>query len=647
MTPPAEILTQPLFRAIAAALVHFLWQGTLVAVLLWVGNRILRRSSAQARYAAACGALAVMLALPALTVWRLQVRRVATPPGPGAPSATSTAPAPGRTAAAPSPAQPDSLTPIAPWIVSAWLSGVCFFSIRFLGGYLAAQRLRHRGICPAGEVSKVRLRELAARLRVSRPVRLLESTLVEVPTAVGILRPLILLPAGIATGMAPQQLDSLLAHELAHVARGDYLINLFQALAETLLFYHPAVWWISGRIRIERENVCDDLAVAVTGNPVAYARALVGLAERRDRERRLVVAADGGRLWKRITRLAKSSEPPAGPSPRWLAAAMALAGVLALGAAARVPAASDAAEGTQRAPAPSPTARPHGPDTAPVEPARREGSAQRAVPRSAPGAAPESRAILTPEELVAFRIHGVTPEFIGGIVALGYDKASPQELVALRIHGVTTEFIREMTATFGHLPLEEYTTFRIHGLTPESSRSLRAAFGTLSADEAVSLRIHGVDADFAKAFSDAGYAKPSAEEAISLRIHGVDPADAAAWKRLGFGNPSLDELVSLRIHGATPEFAGALRAEGLRDFSLDDLVSMRIHGVTPEFVHEIRALGYASLTADDLMAFRIHGVTPGWIRAANGKAGARLSAEDLLDWRIHERRTDREVEEEP
>src|SRR5438045_8014050 len=118
---------------------------------------------------------------------------------------------------------------------------------------------------------------LARRLRVSRPIRVLQSAAVQVPAVIGWLRPVILLPASALTGLTPLQLDALLAHELAHVRRYDYLVNLIQSVIETLLFYHPAVWWVSQQVREEREHCCDGLAVAVCGDPHFYASALLSM----------------------------------------------------------------------------------------------------------------------------------------------------------------------------------------------------------------------------------------------------------------------------------------------------------------------------------------------------------------------------------
>jgi hypothetical protein len=134
-------------------------------------------------------------------------------------------------------------------------------------------------------------------------VTLLKSALVEVPTVLGWLQPVILLPAAALTGLNPDQLKAILAHELAHIRRWDYLANIAQTVVEILGFYHPAVWWVSSRIRIERENCCDDLAVQVCGNSLQYAKALTSMEEIRHNRTDLAMAASGGSLMARIARL--------------------------------------------------------------------------------------------------------------------------------------------------------------------------------------------------------------------------------------------------------------------------------------------------------------------------------------------------------
>jgi hypothetical protein len=163
-----------------------------------------------------------------------------------------------------------------------------------------------------------RLNDLRRRFGLSRPVRLLKSALVEVPTVIGWLRPVILLPAASLTGLTPGQLEAILAHELAHVRRFDYLVNAFQCLVETLMFYHPVVWWISRCVREERENCCDDLVIKVCGDRLEYARALATLEEFRAELPQLAFAASGGSLLNRIRRLLGVSDDNQPASARQL-----------------------------------------------------------------------------------------------------------------------------------------------------------------------------------------------------------------------------------------------------------------------------------------------------------------------------------------
>jgi peptidoglycan-N-acetylglucosamine deacetylase len=191
--------------------------------------------------------------------------------------------------------------------------------------------LKRRQTNPLAERWQARVAHLSRQLRLSRPVRLCESALVEVPTVVGWLRPVILVPASLLTGLPAQQVEALLAHELAHIRRQDYLVNLLQTMIETLLFYHPAVWWISGQVRQEREHCCDDLAVKACGDVLVYARALTELEQLRVRvSGQLALAATGGSLLGRIRRLVETPRRASHKSSTGLAGVMALVAVCAV-----------------------------------------------------------------------------------------------------------------------------------------------------------------------------------------------------------------------------------------------------------------------------------------------------------------------------
>jgi beta-lactamase regulating signal transducer with metallopeptidase domain len=368
MTMPAieALLRQPAAEAVGWALLQFVWQGAAVGALTAIALVMLRRSAADVRYVVASIGLALMLTLPTVSgAQKFQALRaidaaramptaafdITTRAGqsrePGSASRVTNTAADTATfdrMLSASGARPGWLNtsvrriePLLPTLILVWILGVSMLSLRLFTGWIWIQRLRTRGVSAAsGEWQRMSTR-LARRLHISRAITLLESTLVEVPTVIGWLKPVVLLPASALGALSPQQLEAILAHELAHIRRHDYLVNLLQTLVETLLFYHPAVWWLSRRIRIERENCCDDLAVSLCGDPVAYATALADLESLRSETtptHHIALAATGGSLLHRVRRLLSGPSPHSGRGPAWLAgsAALLLIGGIALGA---------------------------------------------------------------------------------------------------------------------------------------------------------------------------------------------------------------------------------------------------------------------------------------------------------------------------
>ncbi len=203
-----------------------------------------------------------------------------------------------------------------PWLVLAWMIGVGLLSIWNCLAWLAVQRLKTKSTSPVATAIAAAANRLAQQLGISQAVRLLQSALVESPIVIGVWRPVILLPAALVTKLSPAQLESLLAHELAHVLRQDYFVNLLQTAIETVLFYHPGVWWISSQVRQQREHCCDDLAVSVTPDRTVYVKALAAIVG--VRVTLTVPAAAGGHLLPRLQRLLGIARPEAAHPARWL-----------------------------------------------------------------------------------------------------------------------------------------------------------------------------------------------------------------------------------------------------------------------------------------------------------------------------------------
>jgi beta-lactamase regulating signal transducer with metallopeptidase domain len=166
-----------------------------------------------------------------------------------------------------------------PVFVIIWIAGMLIFLIKLLGGLAYAHRLKSAKTRCTGEEILKRFMELKKKIGLSSKIDLLESVMVKVPMVVGCLKPVILLPAGVISGLPMQQIETILIHELIHIYRKDYLVNIFQSVMEVLFFFNPVIWWISRNIRIERENICDDMTLAYCQDSLTYARALASLQE--------------------------------------------------------------------------------------------------------------------------------------------------------------------------------------------------------------------------------------------------------------------------------------------------------------------------------------------------------------------------------
>src|SRR5213080_3687179 len=326
----ANWISPELLRTLGWTLLHFLWQGAGLAALFAVTTAVCR--SAPTRYALAVGALVLMMVSPVITfTW---LRRQANPAvwtgaagvstGAGTSAQNVTALSSSRAPAAES----RSVQPMAMlWLVEAWFLGVLLLSLRTAGGLFLIERMRRKEIKPVGGELFERCVALQRRMGLDRVIQYCECHQLDAPAVLGWLRPVVLLPVRALTGLTEDQIKAVIAHELAHIRRLDCFVNLFQIATETLLFYHPAVWWMSQRIRTEREHCCDDEAVALCGDAVNYARALTLMEEWRTAPS-LLMAANRSPLSERVVRLLGLDEA----AGRLRVAGMAVAGVGLAGA---------------------------------------------------------------------------------------------------------------------------------------------------------------------------------------------------------------------------------------------------------------------------------------------------------------------------
>jgi beta-lactamase regulating signal transducer with metallopeptidase domain len=348
-----ELGQHPLVQAAGWTLLHFVWQGTIVALVAAAGLRLAR--PARARYAIGVAALAVMAALPIATLVLetrgfasaslqipeiVAVRADPVDAGIAGPSPAATAVDVGGPAAGPA-SWP-------PMVVALWFTGALIFGVRLAGGWALARSFTARGAAPASDDLQRACAAVARRLGISRLVQVRQSARVAAPVLVGWIRPVIVIPAGALLGLSGAQIEALLAHELAHVRRYDYLVNLLQSAIEVALFYHPAVWWLSRRVRIERERCCDDEVIGVCDRMV-YATALSDLAAMATA--RVALAATDGDLLARVRRILSREEVVMSGTSRWSGVAILgiAASLMVPGALLSAPAGSDAGAGSLEA----------------------------------------------------------------------------------------------------------------------------------------------------------------------------------------------------------------------------------------------------------------------------------------------------------
>ncbi|MFK7846997.1 MAG: M56 family metallopeptidase [Rhodothermales bacterium] len=335
-----EILQHPFVDRVGVALIHFIWQGALVAGLLAIMLRLLKNGSLQVKYTCCSIALLLMFLLPVSTVVQTYLSPRAQQASqqivlvPSHVSETSTAPAVNEKEKAPAPVITSvKIFDVMSFMLSrwqsaavvVWLLGLTFFSLKMMAGLWTIHRLRTNSVTLQHEEIETQFIDLLASFDIRKPIRLSVSHQIRQPLLIGWLKPVVLLPVSILTALPIEQVEAILAHELAHVRRHDYLVSLLQSLMEVLFFYHPAVWWVSGKMRVQREFCCDDLATGLLENKVVYVNALANLEASRMSKQSLALSAKGGRLVDRIQFLVERNAGETGktqPGSSWITPVM-------------------------------------------------------------------------------------------------------------------------------------------------------------------------------------------------------------------------------------------------------------------------------------------------------------------------------------
>jgi beta-lactamase regulating signal transducer with metallopeptidase domain len=572
--------------ALGWTLLHFFWQGTVIAMLYLIADRATVNASRNMRYGIGMAVLALM-PLATVATFIEQEQLLVHVPRNGHEVVVSQLGSLHNTLIHAVPVATSTVerselwigwnaNQLLPWVVRTWLGGVLLLAVRAAGGWWRLEQIRgasRKVISAEVESSFHRVR---ARLRIGRKVALYLSDEVISPLAMGVWRTAIILPVSAVMQLSPEQLEAVLAHEMAHIRRWDYLGNLFQTAVECVLFFHPAVWWVSRRTRDLRELCCDEVAARSCADPTIYVEALLQLESQRAKQLLLATALHGrsGSLLKRVKQLLGEEinmERETMCAER-IAVAGAILLILIMGPVM--------AKGLGPARNSTPT---------PVE----QSSPDTTEPMAQPVAASRIKAL---PKAMAKQTPAAQPEVAAAPLESPTPSASPAPQA-----GEAPQATSAQVETKHQDGADYLNRMRDAGYTLDLNKDL---------DSIIALRSTGVTPEYARAMAQAGLGTPTLHELIALKSVGVTPEYAKTVAAMGFETPTLHALIAMKSVGITPEYAAGLKTSGIAVTNLHELVAIRSLGITPEYAKAMAAVGFSGLSAHELIALKSQGVTP-------------------------------------
>ncbi|MBI4477096.1 MAG: M56 family metallopeptidase [Acidobacteria bacterium] len=537
-------------------------------------------------------------------------------------------------------------------IASIYAAGMLVMLIRLTMQRWTVRRLAHEATDLRDEEWTRLLRESAASMGVRRPVRLLRSRECTMPMAFGTRRPAILIPATADTWPEDRR-RAVVLHELAHVARYDCLTQSLAFAACTMYWFHPAAWWISRRLRIERELACDDRVIAAGAQAREYAGHLLEIAYSLGSQRAPALAVSMARprqLEGRMRAVLDLARNRSVPAVRMRVAGAVIAAALLLplaSATSTVVAGQPEPDRTPAAAAPVP-ARQYDPAVAPLlEPleAQLTESARRIVRAAA-------AAIGIPQDRLpgTWEIRPTKTEGTVHLRLVELNSSSGSNIPIQQLEGLTAA---QLTGAGGPVQFRlrrDAGTFSFEGVvrngigagtfsfSPDSSfpeELAKRGFARPTALEQYQLARHDLGYAFVDELNKQGYAKPQTSELVRAGQHGVHVAYLRDMAALGYRLGTLEPLIRLRDHGVTPAYIRELSDQGYRGLPADDLRRARDHGISPEYVRAMRDAGYRALTMEQLINARDHGVTAEFIRALDEAGHRKLPLDQLIRARDH------------
>ena len=577
-----------------------------------------------------------------------------------------------------------------PWpllLGAIYAVGVLVLFARLLHQWSAARRIVRETTAIGDRDWISALDDCAARIGVTRSVALRCSGIHLMPMTSGTIAPSIVIPAD-ADAWDEDRRRAVLLHELAHIARHDCLTQMLSAITCALYWFHPAVWYVARRLRIERELACDDRVLAAGAQADEYAGHLLELAYSWSGRRApaLVVGmASSRKLEGRMRAVLDPARNRTTPSRRmWLiGAAIGTALLLPLAAMTMTTASADV-RSSLMGPADQPQSQERGAaanaaeqpigsrdnvaGTWEIRPSlSREfvvlqvtagpfswngqfpaSEIDRLLSQSAPDAKGTMRVSVS-REAGSLEIEGTLNDrtgsgtfrfvpsetFIAGLTRRGFSRPTAQQLFALAQNEIGFEFIDELAAQKYERPdIEKLVRAAHHGVDTDFLREMgQAGYRVGTLDALIRFRDHGVDPEYVRGMRALGVSDLSADDIVRARDHGVDPEYIAGLKSLGYSIVPFDLLIRARDHGVEGDYLRGMRQLGY-SFTLDEAIRTRDHGVDPEFASRMRKLGY-TLAAEDLIRARDHGVDPEYVAnmALEGYKGVPI--ETLIRLRDH------------
>ncbi|WP_260705570.1 M56 family metallopeptidase [Edaphobacter flagellatus] len=618
--------------ALGWTLLHFCWQGVAIALLYALVDRCLAHTTTVVRYGVAMMMLGLMPVVAIATFMEQERLVIHITPGEQpmvASQVGSLHVVVAKEVPFAAPVMANGELWIAshadrflPWIDGLWLAGVCLLALRAVGGWWRLKLLQRDAAVAIPSAVQMSFEKVSGALRLTYPVILRVSTEVISPMVMGVWRASVILPMSVATSLPAEQLEAVLAHELAHIRRWDYLCNLLQTAIECLFFFHPAVWWISKRTRELREVCCDEIAARSCADPGIYAEALLQMEEQRAERMQLAMALHGeeGTLLHRIRRVMgeKGMEQRSMSGVRIAVAGFVVAGLVAAPHVAQGLKAHTENTGITAG------KRVVFPEQEKTTPNQSVSVPRVSVKRSAgyellPQAAPV-RAVASAPSALPVSIALAVPTPSSSPVE---PTPSPEAGQDTTRSGSGLDYLKKMQEAGYPLDLNKdlntIISLRSLGVTPEYAKAMaQAGFGIPTLPELIALKSVGVTPEYIAGLKSSNAAPSSFQEAISEKSVGVTPEYAKAMADLGIGTPTRQDLISLKSVGVTPGYATQLKAGGLAPTDLHELVTFRAVGITPEYAKAMASAGFSGLSAHELVSLKAQGLTPEnahWLKA--------------------------------